>query len=78
MKLIKTTVTTDDGIFTCSHPADWIPMKTSLGVYKLKSGTIMWFMHNPIGTLVKYPCGTKRFVPESTAPDLATISEMID
>lgn len=75
--LIKTTVTTDDGIFTCSHTEDWKPFDTSLGIYKTSKGIILWFMHEPAGTLLKYPCGTKRFIPEHTAPDLQAIAQMI-
>lgn len=76
-ELVQTVVETDQGVFTLTHTKDWKPFGSSLGVFRHSDGILTWFMYEPSGTLIKYPNGVKRFIPEHTAADLKTICEMI-
>jgi len=74
--IYKSIIKLSDGVFTITHSEKWQPMG-SLGVFKRADGTLSCMFSRPMGTLIKYPCGTKRFIPEHTAPDLKTLFEMI-
>lgn len=52
-------VSTLQGHFKISFRGGWIPSDT---VLIDSQGVIHWHIHSPAGILMKYPCGTKRFV----------------
>ena len=52
-------VSTLQGHFKISFRGGWIPSDT---VLMDSQGVIHWHINSPSGILMKYPCGTKRFV----------------
>jgi len=54
-------ISDERGIFTVSIPlpSRW---RFSTNVLRRSNGEIWWFTLKPLGVLIKYPCGTKRFI----------------
>jgi hypothetical protein len=55
-------VTNAQGTFKMSwdNSQHWEPSDNV--IFRERDGSVIWLINEPLGSLIKYPCGTKRFI----------------